>query len=235
MLHPTYSIVLPAYNEAQNIEKAVRAVDAYFTQQGPSYELIVVNDGSVDDTRIILSNLLQHYPRLRVISHPSNQGKGAAIRTGALAARGDWILCLDTDLSSQPELFKQFYPYLKTYDILIGSRGIEGSRILVSQPIYRMLAGKIFNLVFVRGYLHLPFYDTQCGFKIFSTRCKSLFEKQRTTGWSADAEILYLAKRAGFCVKEIPVTWSHSPGSKVRLRDFWKVVREMREIMPTCR
>ena len=221
-----YSIIIPAYNEELVIARAVQETQHYFSLLDTPFEIIVVDDGSRDRTAEIVRSFQSSLPSLRLIQQPSNQGKGAAVQAGALAARGTFILFLDADLSTQPSEFSNFIPHLYESDILIGSRGLPASHISLRQPAYRSWAGKLFNLL-IRSYLDLPFRDTQCGFKVFHKRTKVLFEEQQTMGWAFDVELLLRAKKHGFRVRELPIHWKNDPHSKVKLTSFMSIIREL--------
>lgn len=226
---PVYSVVIPAYNEARVIEAAIREVHAYFLGLDAGYELIVVDDGSTDATADIVRSLSQAYPDLQLIRHEINQGKGGAVRTGVLAARGQHILFLDADLSTQPQEFEKMRPFLDAYDIVFASREMSDSVITHAQPWYREWSGKFFNFC-IRRYLGFSYRDTQCGFKVFSPRTKVVFEQLVSRRWAFDAEIILRAERLGFYLKEVPVTWTHQPDSKVTFSAFWNIVGEVRRM-----
>ncbi|HVM91038.1 MAG TPA: dolichyl-phosphate beta-glucosyltransferase [Verrucomicrobiae bacterium] len=221
---PRYSIVIPAYNEAARIEHALVSTRAYFDSTGEDYELIVVDDGSTDGTTDHVKNLAS------VVKHEINQGKGAAIRSGALAASGEWLLFLDADLSTKPEAFDEFLPFLSSHDVLFGSRRAPDARIRTAQPAWRNGSGQIFNFL-VRRIVGLPYRDTQCGFKAFRlAACRPLFEAQQSRGWAFDVELLARARGAGLLLREIPVEWHHAEGSRVRLSHAPAILSELLRI-----
>lgn len=225
-----YSVIIPAYNEERTIVRAVReTVDVFRGLQKP-FEIIVVDDGSRDRTAAVAARLRTEVPELTLLRHAANRGKGAAVRTGVERARGDAFLFLDADLATHPSEFPSFLSALRTADVVIGSRTMRGARIPEPQPWYRVLLGKLFNLVAVRWYLGLPYHDTQCGFKAFTQKTKPLFRQMRSSGWAFDAELLMRARRAGFRIAELPVTWRHGRVSRVRLRDVWQIAKELRGI-----
>lgn len=224
-----YSVVIPAYNEEKTIAKAVRETRRVFRLYRKPFEIIVVDDGSRDATREIVSDLKARIPELALVRHRTNLGKGAAVRTGSLAARGEHILFLDADLATHPSEFTKFRPHLAEHDILIGSRRVAGAEISVRQPIYRHWLGRIFNLV-VRRYLDLPYRDTQCGFKVVSRPAKALFILQRSGGWAFDVELLKRAQERSLRIKELPVTWNHGHETRVRLGHVWKILQDLRRI-----
>src|SRR3989344_5292799 len=211
----TYSFIIPAYNEEKTIRAAAERVRSYAEGLDGDFEIIIVDDGSSDGTARIASELAEAEPRLRLIRLPENRGKGAAVKAGMLAARGEWRIFLDADLSTLPEEFEWFRTHLDSHDIIIGSRALRESRILTHQPPLRELSGKLFNLA-VRGIVGLPFRDTQCGFKAFHSRTADLFNTQELHGWAFDVELLAKARKRGFRIAEIPITWKNDPTTTVK-------------------
>ena len=218
------SFIIPAYNEAPHLQKTLAAVNTYAKSRGFFYELILVDDGSTDETLRLAQEL--SLPKLRVLHHPKNLGKGAAVQTGMLAATQEYALFLDADLSTPPEAFDRFIPALSMADMLIGSRSVSGKKLLQRQPLWRVALGKSFNFV-LRLATPLPYRDTQCGFKCFNRNARVLFKEQILQGWSFDAEILLRARLHGFSVKEIGVPWSHQNGSRVQLAHIKTVLHEL--------
>jgi dolichyl-phosphate beta-glucosyltransferase len=222
-----YSIVIPAYNEAKTIEQAVKETERVFRSLGESFEIIVVNDGSSDETGSVVESIIRDGIPVNLIRHDKNLGKGAAVRTGVLASQGDWVLVMDSDLSVSPDDFGCFLPLLDANDIVIGSRTDRASVIAERQPFYRIALGKMFNALFVRGLLGLPFHDTQCGFKVYRKETKPLFQELKSVGWAFDVELLIRAQQSGLRVKEVPVVWRHGRVSRVRLRDAAQILKEI--------
>jgi dolichyl-phosphate beta-glucosyltransferase len=183
-----------------------------------SFEVIVVDDGSKDATSQIVQERMGTHKELKLISLPVNRGKGFAVKTGILNAQGKYILFSDADLSTPiEELPKLFHWINKGYDIAIASRACPGAVLEIRQPFYREFMGRLFNLL-VRLFLLPGIYDTQCGFKLFRREvAREIFQRQRFSGFSFDFEVLYIAKRLGYKIKEVPVIWRHSPGSKVKV------------------
>jgi glycosyltransferase involved in cell wall biosynthesis len=226
------SIVIPAYNEAVRLGNTLMAVVNYLRQSWPDAEVIVVDDGSTDDTAALARQIFKDSGSLRtsVISYKSNLGKGRAVRLGLLAARGDIALFSDADLSTPiTEAPKLIEPIVSgEYDLTFGSRALDRELIGVHQPWRREQGGRIFNLV-VRLATGLPFWDTQCGFKAFRMSvCRPLVEAATVDRFGFDVELLYLAFRAGLRLKEVPVRWDHNEGSKVSvLSDSFRMLNEV--------
>lgn len=225
-----YSVIIPAYNEQRTIVRAIRETMRFFDTLHAAYEVIVVDDGSTDKTAAAVSRMRSASKKIHLIRFEKNQGKGAAVRKGVEAASGKIFLFLDADLATHPSEFKKFIPVLKKADIVIGSRTARGSVIAKRQPLYRILAGKLFNRVVVRWYLGLPFRDTQCGFKAFHANAKPLFRDMTSSGWAFDAEILARARSARLRIAEIPVEWRHGRESRVHIRDILQIMRELHRI-----
>jgi dolichyl-phosphate beta-glucosyltransferase len=226
------SVIIPAYNEAARLGNTVRAVVDYLRKSAPDGEVIVVDDGSADETGEIARQAFANAGNLRtsVISYKSNLGKGRAVRLGLLAARGDVALFSDADLSTPiTEAPKLVEPIVHgEYDVTFGSRALDRGLIGVHQSWRREQGGRVFNLV-VRLATGMPFWDTQCGFKAFRMSiCRPLIEAATIDRFGFDVELLYLAFRAGLRLKEIPVRWDHNEGSKITLfTDSFKMVNEV--------
>jgi len=206
------SLLIPAYNEEHRISESLKRVIAYLDLQTYTSEIIVIDDGSKDQT----AELVSHFPTVKLIKLSRNFGKGFAVKTGALAAKGKYVLFSDADLSTPIEEVGRFLPILvQGTDIVIGSRAMKESNIAIRQPLYRELMGKIFNL-FVKLFLFGGFNDTQCGFKGFRTdQAKKIFEKTKIYRFSFDVEILYLAKKYNMKIKQLPITWRNNEASSV--------------------
>ena len=216
---PALSIVIPAYNEAERIEQTLETVRNYLRSQPLRAEVLVVNDGSRDRTGPLVAARAQHWPNLRLVNNPRNLGKGFSVRNGALEARGQVVLISDADLSAPiEEMPKLVDPILRgDRDLTLGSRALDRSLIGVHQSAFRENAGRLFNGL-VQLLTGLPFRDTQCGFKAFRREpMLPVLARQRIAGFGFDPEILFLARTRGLRLQEIPVRWSHSEGSKVRL------------------
>ncbi len=225
----TYSIVVPAYNEAQRIGATLEKAISYSAERGWAAEIIVVNDGSTDATAEIVRSLAAKHPVLRLRENPGNRGKGYSVRDGMLQARGEVLLFSDADFSSPiEEAEKLFAAIAQGADIAIGSRWLRTELQTRKQPVYRQLYGRLYNLA-LRLVLGLNFKDTQCGFKAFSRRAaNAIFPLQKVERWGFDPELLYLAQKLGFKTVEVPVAWAHRDGTRLSpLRDGLQMVGEM--------
>jgi dolichyl-phosphate beta-glucosyltransferase len=213
------SIVIPAYNEAARLPATLRALAAHFAGTARAVEVIVVDDGSQDGTGGLRPPEPAAAPNLtwRILRNPGNRGKGYSVRRGMLEAQGRRLLFTDADLSAPiAELDKLDAALDLGADIAIGSRSRQ-ELIQAHQSRLRESAGRVFNRM-VRLILGLPFVDTQCGFKLFTREsAQAIFPQQRIERWGFDPELLYLARRYGFQVQEVPVVWAHAAGAKIRL------------------
>jgi len=225
----TYSIVIPAYNESKRLGATLEKVLAYVRQQAWDAEIIVVNDGSRDNTAEIARGFAKNNHAVRLVENPGNRGKGYSVRNGMLNARGDIVLFSDADLSSPIEEMPKLLQALAAgADIAIGSRWLRAELQTQRQSLHRQLFGRIFNLL-LRIILGLQFKDTQCGFKAFTRRAaQTILPLQRIERWGFDPEILFLARKFGFKVEEVPVRWGHSGGTRINpLLDGARMGEEM--------
>ncbi|MCM8802723.1 MAG: glycosyltransferase family 2 protein [Candidatus Omnitrophica bacterium] len=212
------SIIIPAYNEEKRILKTIEKVYKYFKEKKLDFEIIVVDDGSKDKTVEVVNEFLKEKNEIKILKHEKNMGKGAAVKTGVLNASGDLILFTDADLSTPIEEFEKLKKKIEDgYDIAIGSRGLKESKIVIPQPFYRRIIGKIFPLL-VRLIITNDFRDTQCGFKLFKREvAKKIFSQLKTEGFAFDVEILARAKKYGYKIAEVGIVWYNSPHSSVRI------------------
>ena len=222
------SILIPAYNEEKRICTTIEKVNNYFKSKNISYEIIVVDDGSKDNTLMVVKNFLEDSnPKINnnILHFDENRGKGFAIKKGMLSAKGEYVLFIDADCAAPIEEFDKFLNYFDgNNDILIGSRKTRNGLNVVKAPLYRKFFGHGYAK-FASIFLGLEITDTTCGFKCFRhTTIEPIFSRQRLHGWSFDAEILFLARKLGFTIKEIPINWEHEEmGSKVNvMRDIFK-------------
>jgi dolichyl-phosphate beta-glucosyltransferase len=214
---PELSIIIPSYNEELRLPVTLSRIAAYTRSSNRAIEVIVVDDGSRDDTVAVAERFRNEIPSLRAVSNGENRGKGYSVRHGMQEACGDIVLFTDADLSAPIEEVEKLLPAMKTNDVAIGSRAVDRSQITVHESRFREFAGIIFNKI-VRLILRLPFVDTQCGFKAFRRiPCKIIFEQQTIERFGFDPELLYLARHHGLRAVEISVRWGHSPATKVNM------------------
>jgi glycosyltransferase involved in cell wall biosynthesis len=227
----TYSVVIPAYNESSRLRPTLDVLLRYVHEQKWDVEILVVNDGSSDDTAQVVREYGKAHPEVLLLENPGNRGKGFSVRNGMLHARGDICLFTDADLSSPIEEAQKLLAAINQgADVVIGSRWLKSELQTERQPLYRQAFGRIFNLV-LRIVLGMRFVDTQCGFKAFRRNAvRRIFPLQKIERWGFDPEILYLARRAGLRVDEVPVAWAHSEGTRLNpvrdgIRMFGEVLR----------
>ncbi len=226
---PRYSIVIPAYNESARIPATLKAVLTCIRASKWDAEVIVVNDGSADDTVRIVEQIAAGAPEIRLLKNPGNRGKGYSVRNGVLHSTGDIVMFTDSDLSApMDEAERLFAAIAAGADIAIGSRWLESGRQTHRQPLYRQFFGRCFNAV-CRMVMRLPFADTQCGFKAFTrAAAETVFQLQTIERWGFDPEILFIALRRGFRVVEVPVSWSHDERTRMSyLRDGLQMLKEL--------
>lgn len=232
MSNPFLSIVIPAHNEESRLPPSLSLIDRFLQQQPYDAEVIIVENGSRDRTLQVALDCAAQYPHARVIQSPGNQrGKGLAVKQGMLAAKGDWRFICDADLSMRiDDLVKFLPPEADGYDIVIASREAPGA-VRVDEPEYRHLMGRVATAI-IKATAISDYEDTQCGFKIFrGPIADDLFAVQRMNGIGFDVELLFIAKRRGYKVKEVPITWYYDPYSTMRLwDDSVKLLREIWEI-----
>ena len=228
----THSFILPAYNESERLATSLPKVLEYVRQRRLDAEIIVVNDGSKDDTADIVRKFAALDPCIRLLENPGNRGKGYSVRNGMLHARGDVMLFSDTDLSSPIyEADKLFAALADGADVAIGSRWLQRELQTEPQPLVRQLYGRLFNLA-LRILLGLNFKDTQCGFKAFTREAAHvIFPRQHVERWGFDPEILFLARKFNLKTVEVPVEWAHDHRSKISpLRDGLRMGSEVLQV-----
>jgi dolichyl-phosphate beta-glucosyltransferase len=221
----TYSFVIPAYNESERLTVSLPKVLDYIHRQRLQAEVIVVNDGSGDDTADVVRSFVTTNPEVRLLENPGNRGKGYSVRNGMLHAHGDVMMFTDADLSSPIyEAGKLFDAIGQGADIAIGSRWLRAELQTERQPWHRQLYGRLFNLG-LRIVLGLKYRDTQCGFKAFSrAAAQTIFSRQHIERWGFDPELLFLADKFKLRTVEVPVEWAHDHRSKINpLRDGVKM------------
>ena len=229
MAHPQLSIVIPAYNEAARIDATIRGVLDCVAERGWDAEVLVVDDGSTDGTPQIVERWMERSDRLHLIQNPGNRGKGYSVRNGLLQAAGDVVMFTDADLSAPMVEAERLLAALRDgADVAIGSRWLDRERQTIEQPLYRQLFGRCFNWI-TRRVMGLPFKDTQCGFKAFRREAAQvIFRLQTIERWGFDPEILFIARRLKYGIREVPVTWGHDERSRLSyVKDGMKMLEEM--------
>jgi dolichyl-phosphate beta-glucosyltransferase len=221
--HPvTLSLIIPAYNEERRIGKSLEQIFLFCNALGDPYEVIIVDDGSTDETVGCIRRRFGDRSQLKIVRQPERRGKGAAVQQGMLHGRGDYLFFSDADLSVPIEALPTFLTELRNHcDVAIGSRRAPGAKIEIHQPFFREMLGRVFTVLsnLVLGLRHS---DATCGFKGFRrATAQDLFTRLRLPNWSFDSELLYLAHLKKYRVTEIPVTWRNDQATKVRL---WKDV-----------
>jgi dolichyl-phosphate beta-glucosyltransferase len=212
------SIVIPAYDEEKRLPDTLERITGYLNSGKWKFsEVIVVDDGSRDGTVRVAGEFRARVRSVRVLRNPGNRGKGYAVRHGMLEAKGEWTLFTDADLSTPIEELEKLWTAAQKSraQIAIGSRALDRSLIGVHQPLFRESAGKLFNLA-VRVITGLPFWDTQCGFKLFETKAaREIFRRQQLERFGFDVEVLFIARKLGYSSIEVPVRWNDVAGTKV--------------------
>lgn len=211
---PLLSLIIPAYNEGSRLPETLPQLIKFVSQQSYAAEIIVVDNNSSDDTFAIAASFTDNYPFVKVLKE-TIQGKGAAVRTGMMAALGKYLFMADADLSMPiDEVSKFLPPQLEEYDVAIASREVEGA-VRYDEPGYRHLMGRVFNLV-VKVIAVPGFQDTQAGFKCFRRPVAlDILEKQSIDGWAFDVELLYIAQRRGYEIVEVPINWYYRSNSRI--------------------
>ena len=235
-LVPDLSIVIPAYNEELRIEATIRAMVAYCRAQDRSFEVILVDDGSRDGTTSVGRQLAQEFAELRLIRLAANHGKGHAVRTGIVNAVGRRVLFADADGATPIGEIERLESALADgADVAVGSRALHASGVQVQAKLYRHLMGRTFHFL-VERLADSGVKDTQCGFKLFQARAaQDLFSRMRMNGFSFDVEVLVMARQRGYRVAEVPVNWTHQPGSKIRLTlDSLRMAADLVRIRAHC-
>ena len=229
------SVIIPAYNEAVRLPETLAATANYFAAREEAFEILVVDDGSTDETASAVNSFAASRSEISVqcLSYGGNRGKGYAVRYGMLRASGELRLFCDADLATPAEEYEVVLAAMAAQNtpIGIGSRPLRNSHLLVHQPWYREQLGRGFNaavqLLAVPG-----IKDTQCGFKIFTAEtAKAVFSKCRIDGFAFDSEALFIARRLGYGIAEVPISWSHKDGSKVSMvRDGCQMLADLSRI-----
>lgn len=230
MTAPRWSVVIPAFNEAHRLPRYLDEVVSYFEARGEAYQVLVVDDGSTDDTAACVERVARVHPEVGVLRLGRNEGKGAAVRRGMLAAAGAWRLFADADGATPiGELKRLEHALASGAEIAIGSRVLADPGVAVVARPHRVAAGRLFNWFVARMGL-TAIGDSQCGFKAFTAAAaERVFQRLRTTGFGFDVELLLLAQGQGYRVVEVPVNWIDQAGSKVGVFRtgpvmFWEIL-----------
>jgi len=229
------SLIIPAFNEQNRITKTLREIDEYLRKKQFSYEILVVNDGSRDNTLVVLERLKDKIKNLKILSYEQNRGKGFAVKFGMENAKGKIRVFTDADNSTSIDHLEKMLPeFERGYDLVIGTRDKRDhpeARQVFPQPKWRIFLGDCFNLL-VQAILGLwGFWDTQCGFKGFTEKAVSLiFPKCKIERFAFDPEILILAKKNKLKIKKIPVLWKNDPESKVKLKSVFNMLKDLLRI-----
>ncbi len=212
------SIVIPAYNEEGRILATISKIQEYTDKFYPDYEVVVVNDGSIDGTAQKIQEMMKDNKKISLIDNKINRGKGFAVKDGILKSIGDVILFMDADGSTPIESLSALLPFIdQGADVVISSRRIRGAKILDDQPIQRIFLGWIFRKI-TQSLTHLEIVDTQNGFKLFKAgAAKDIFSKVTIDGWAFDVEALVIANRFGYKCTEVPIVWRNDRRSKVSI------------------
>lgn len=231
MKRPELSAVIPVYNEEARIGPTLEAALRYLKLSRIPAEIVVVDDGSTDKTLKVVDRFKGRKAgrtALRVLQHGKNKGKGAAVRTGALAAKGEVVLFMDADNATPLSEYEKFKPLLKNgVQVVVGSRAVDRSQVKVPQPLYRQALGRLANLV-IQVLVVWGIWDTQCGFKAFTRKAAlEVFPRQTINRFGFDFELLFIAHKLGFSIREVSVVWINSPYSKVRLGDYLHTLIEL--------
>lgn len=227
---PYLSVIIPAYNEERRLPETLERIEEYLGRAPFSWELLVVDDGSRDDTIAVAEECFRDKPHCRVVAQPRNMGKGAAVRRGMLDARGRYRLFTDADNSTPIEECARLLRALKRRgaDVAIASRALPNSKLEKRQPKHREAMGRLFNGIVQT--LALPgIHDTQCGFKLLTAEAaEAVFSRQQLDGFSFDVEMLMLSRRLGYSIVEVPVRWIDNPDSRVSpVGDSLRVLRDV--------
>lgn len=235
-MNPDLSVVIPAFNEIGRIGKTLTSIQAYVRDKRLTCEVIVVDDGSTDGTGGFVERLTADMPYVRVLRLPKNEGKGAAVKAGMLLAVGQRRLFMDADGSTDIREFDKLAPHVgQEFDVVVGSRRIEGASIKMPQHMMREMLGGIFRTL-MRILVPLEIYDTQNGFKLFSTQAaQDIFGALETKGWSFDIEVLLLAGKYGYRIKEVPIVWVNDNQSRLKWTHMFRMLFDVLRLSQTTK
>jgi dolichyl-phosphate beta-glucosyltransferase len=226
------SIIIPAYNEEKRLGRTFDIIIDFLQKAGQEWEIVVHDDGSRDGTAALVRRYSAQHGCIRLSEGDRNRGKGNAVKQAMLAARGQWLLLTDADLSTPMEEFDKLWPWTQQgFEIVIGSRKIAGAQIEVKQPWLRQHMGLAYSYL-SKWFLATPVLDFTCGFKLFrGDAAEAVFRRSLIERWGYDSEVLFIAHRLGYKIKEVPVVWRNDPATKVRLgSDTFSAARELLQI-----
>ncbi|MBI2626670.1 MAG: glycosyltransferase family 2 protein [Parcubacteria group bacterium] len=225
------SVIVPAFNESERIIPTLDSLNNYLSKQSYDWEVLVVNDGSTDNTAEVVRSFMFHVSGFRLLDNKENHGKGWVVRQGMLAAEGDFRLFMDADNATRIETVEKFWPlFNQGYDVVIASIGIKGADVAGTEKFYRRIFGKLGNL-WIQFWVTPGILDTQRGFKMFSkVAAGKIFPKLKILKWGFDVEVLALARKFTFKIKEVPIKWVNDPKSHVKLTAYIQVLLEVLKI-----
>jgi len=228
---PHLSVIIPVYNAEKLIEPTLKSVGDYLSRQFYDWEVLIVNDGSRDNTAEVVKNFISADSRFRFLDNKENHGKGWVVRRGMMEARGDWRLFMDDDNSTTINHLDKFWPFTaEGYDVVIASIAVKGAQVAKSEKFYKRLLGKLGNL-WIQFWVLPGIWDTQRGFKLFSAKAsRAIFPKLTIDRWGFDVEALALARRFGFKIKEVPISWRNEGQSRVKPSAYFQVLWEVLKI-----
>lgn len=223
------SIVIPAYNEKKRIIDSLKTIDSYMKKNNHIVEIIIIDDGSTDGMSKEIKNTKIN--NIKILKNKKNMGKGYSTKKGLLNSKYPFTLITDSDLATPINEFEKLAKYTNEYSVIIGSRNMIGSKIVITQPLYRQILGKVFPLI-VNFLLIKNIKDTQCGFKLLKTDiAKKIAKKQTIRGFAFDVEVLFIAQKNKIKIKEVPITWFNKKGSKVDpIKDSLKMLVDLIKI-----
>lgn len=221
------SVIVPAYNEEKRIPETLKKVRDYLSRQDYDWEVLIVNDGSKDGTGKVVREVIKDWQNFRLIDNELNKGKGGVVKQGMLEAKGDWRLFMDADNSTDISEIEKLWPFKEGHDIIIGSRYLNKDSIKIKQPLLRRIVSRFGNWL-IRILLGINMVDTQCGFKLFSAKAsEDIFPRQTIERWGFDMEILAIARKLGYKIKEVAVDWYDAEGSHVKKGTAVKSLKEL--------
>jgi dolichyl-phosphate beta-glucosyltransferase len=225
------SVIIQTYNGGKIILSTLESVCGYLSRQTYDWEVLIVNDGSKDDTATVVTNFMHNDGRFKLLDNKINHGKGWVVKQGMAEAKADWRLFMDDDSSTPIETVEKLWPHTEeNYDVIIASIAVKGAKVSRVEKFHRRLFGKIGNL-WIQFWVLPGIWDSQRGFKMFSAKAaETIFPKLKITRWGFDIEVLALARKFKFKIKEVPINWNNSGPSRVKLSAYIQVLLEVLKI-----